>query len=243
MRPCLLIPNYDHGSTMKDLLASLENLGLECIVVDDGSGAATQQILRALDERYSWVRVVMLPENRGKGEALRTGYRLAHSLGFTHAVQLDADGQHDAIDVPLFLEIAEQRPDALLLGMPSFENASRVRLYGRLLSCFWVWIETLSFEIRDPLCGLRSMPLGPTLGVLERTPCGDRMDFDPEIAVRLFWASVPVVNVPCRVRYFADGLSHFDFLWDNVRMTRLHVRLFFGMVTRLPWLLRRRSRN
>lgn len=243
MNPCLLIPNYNHGSTMGEVLASLEPLGLPCIVVDDGSSGSTKETLQELGGRFPWVHLETFSKNRGKGAALRTGYRVADGLGFTHTLQLDADGQHDASDLPGLLEAAEHQPEALVLGVPTFHNAPRSRLFGRRISCFWVWVETCTLEIRDPLCGLRCVPLKPTLRVLRRIPCGDRMDFDPEIVVRLFWEGTPIVNVPCRVRYSADGISHFDLVWDNVRMTWLHTRLFFGMTTRLPMLIHRRMRR
>jgi hypothetical protein len=153
---------------------------------------------------------------------------------------LDADGQHRPADVPLLLAAAQARPDALVLGVPNFEGAMPLsRRYGRLLSSFWVWVETLSVAIRDPLCGFRCLPLLPTVALLARSPLGDRMDFDPEIIVRLHWAGVPTVNVPVRVRYFADGISHFRPLRDNALISWAHTRLVFGMLWRLPWLLAR----
>jgi hypothetical protein len=153
-------------------------------------------------------------------------------------IQLDADGQHDPADVPLFLDAARARPEALVLGVPRFEGPMPLaRRYGRLLSCFWVWVETLSLAIRDPLCGFRCLPLAPTVALLGRSPLGDRMDFDPELVVRLGWAGVPIVNVPVRVRYFSDGLSHFQPLRDNALISWAHTRLVFGMLWRLPGLL------
>jgi hypothetical protein len=122
-------------------------------------------------------------------------------------------------------------------------TAPRSRLIGRQLSRFWVHVETLSRQISDPLCGFRCLPLDPTVALLARHPLGDRMDFDPEIAVRLVWEGLDVVNVPTRVRYFADGVSHFQLLHDNVRISWAHTRLVFGMLRRLRRLLaRRRSR-
>jgi glycosyltransferase involved in cell wall biosynthesis len=208
-------------------------------VIDDGSGAETRDVLRTLARRHPWVRVETRPENGGKGAALKTGYRLAAKLGFSHALQLDADGQHDVADLPRLLEAAKREPDTLVLGMPSFEGIPRSRHYGRWISCFWVWVETCSMEIRDPLCGVRCMPLDATLRVIDQVECGDRMDFDPEIAVRLVWAGIRARSVPCRVRYPADGVSHFDLWRDNLRITSLHTRLFLGMFPRAPGLLLR----
>jgi glycosyltransferase involved in cell wall biosynthesis len=237
---CVLIPIYNHESTIGTVLEELAPFGLPCLIVDDGSDRSTQTVLEGLALRFPWVSIERLPQNSGRGAALRHGYFLAARRGFTHAIQLDADGQHRPADVPLLLAAARARPDALVLGVPDFEGAMPLsRRYGRLLSSFWVWVETLSVAIRDPLCGLRCLPLASTVALLARSPLGDRMDFDPEIIVRLHWAGVPMVNVPVRVRYFADGVSHFRPLRDNALISWAHTRLVFGMLWRLPRLLAR----
>jgi len=244
VKPCLLIPIYDHGDTIASVIDSLEYLDLPCLVIDDGSGAETRRELERLDGAYPWVRVEHRAENGGRGAALRTGYRLAAELGMTHAIQLDADLQHDARDVPRFLEAAHKNPEALILGEPIFdESAPAIRIHGRKLSQWLVWLETMSFDIHDPLCGFRCFPLESTLRLLERDPLGDRMDFDPEIIVRLFWAGVPVINVPTRVRYHEGGLSHFDMLRDNLRIAGVHTRLVFGAASRVQTLRERARRD
>jgi glycosyltransferase involved in cell wall biosynthesis len=241
VNPCLLITIYNHGDTIGAVLEALEPLDLRCLIVDDGSDEATQKILDRLDSACPWVRLERHSRNGGRGAALKTGYRLAVRLGYTHVLQIDADGQHPTGDVPVVLDAARRRPDALVLGFPVFgENAPRLRRFGHWISRFWVWIETCSFAIRDPLCGLRCMPLAPTVRVIERLRCGDHMDFDPEIAVRLVWEGVPVVNVPTRVRYPPGGISHFRLFRDNVRISWLHTRLFLGMLPRAPRLFARR---
>lgn len=240
MNPCVLISIYDHGSTIGGVVDGLEPLGLRCLIVDDGSGEPTREVLRELDARHAWVRTERLSPNGGRGPALRFGYRLAAELGHTHAVQLDADGQHDLADVPAFLEAARRDPYALVLGSPIFdEEAPAARRYGHWLSRFWVWVETFSLEIADPLCGMRCVPLEPTLRVLDDVPCGDRMDFDPELAVRLVWEGLRVVNVRTRIRYPEGGISHFDMVRDNARMSWLHTRLFLQMLPRSGRLLAR----
>jgi glycosyltransferase involved in cell wall biosynthesis len=239
VKPCLLIPNYNHGATMPALLETLAPLGLPCLIVDDGSGPETQAMLEELERKHDWVQMHRRPRNGGKGAALRTGFLWAEALGFTHALQIDADGQHAATDVPRLLDAAKSAPRAMVLGVPIFEHAPAGRRYGHWVSCVWVWIETWSFDIRDPLCGLRCMPLDSVLRVLRRTSCGDRMDFDVEIAVRVFWEGAPVLSVPVRVRYFAGGLSHFDLLRDNLRISWAHTRLCLGMLWRWPRLLAR----
>ena len=117
MNPCLLIPIYDHKDPIGGVVASLAGHGLRCFIVDDGSDEATQEVLRALEAANSWVRIYRRKHNGGRGAALKTGYRLAAQSGFSHAIQLDADGQHDAADVPRFLEEIERDPSALVLGV------------------------------------------------------------------------------------------------------------------------------
>ena len=227
MKPCLLVPIYDHGATIGRVLDGLAGSGLPILLVDDGSGEETAAAIERAAAPYPQVRLLRHARNLGRGAALRTGYRAAAQQGFTHAVQLDADAQHDPDDVPRFLEAAAKEPEALVCGRPIFdESVQRARLWGRQISRVWVWIETASFAIADPLCGFRCMPLRATLEILETESCGDHMEFDTEIAVRLVWHGAPVVNVPTRVRYYADGVSHFDLWRDNARISRMHARLF-----------------
>jgi hypothetical protein len=156
-------------------------------------------------------------------------------------VQIDADGQHDARDIPRFLAEAEVYPQALVLGKPSFgEDAPLSRRLGRRISQFWVWVETLSLAIGDPLMGFRIYPVRTVVALMEQHHLGSHMDFDPEIAVRFYWTGVPIRNVATTVIYPEDGSSHFQVVRDNMRLCWLHTRLFFGMLRRMPGLLRRR---
>jgi hypothetical protein len=192
-------------------------------------------VLDDLEARHGAVTVHHRPRNGGRGAALKTGYRLAFERGFSHALQLDADGQHHAPDVPAFLAAMESAPEALVLGAPVFdETAPRSRLYGRQLSRVMVWLTTLSFDVNDPLCGFRGIPLAPTLARLDDVATGDHMEFDPELVIQLHWAGVPVRNVPTEVVYRQGGLSHFDTVRDNARLSWVYTRAIGGMLLRLP---------
>jgi hypothetical protein len=171
------------------------------------------------------------------------GFREAARLGASHVLQIDADGQHDATDIPRFLQAAQAAPDAVINGAPVYDaSVPKGRLYGRYLTHVWVWINTLSFAIRDSMCGFRVYPLAPVLKLIDEEFVGQRMDFDPEIVVRLHWRGVGIENLATPVRYPSDGVSHFDVWRDNVRISRMHTRLFFGMLRRLPRLARRALR-
>src|ERR1700675_437801 len=230
-RPCVLIPVYNHEGTLVWLLDRLKSSGLPCILVDDGSDAACRETLVSLRQREAaWVRLVRHGANQGKGAAVMTGLRVAAGEGFTHAMQIDADAQHSPDDIPKFLEAARRTPRAMIAGYPLFDaSVPKARLYGRYATHVWVWINTLSLEIRDAMCGFRVYPIAPTLALADKVRLGTRMEFDMEVIVRLFWEGVPVVNLPTPVTYRADNVSHFRLWRDNLRISRMHARLFFGM--------------
>ena len=226
MTPCILIPCYNHAGPLAAVLARLAEYGLPCLLIDDGSEPVAAAALDALAARYPWVTLLRHPHNQGKGGAVMTGLRRAHELGFSHALQVDADGQHDLADIPALLAEADKHPAALVSGRPLYDDSvPKGRLYGRYITHVWVWIETLSFAIKDSMCGFRVYPLAPTCALLERVALGRRMDFDTEVMVRLFWQGVPVRFVPLRVIYPEQGLSHFDLWRDNLRISLMHTRL------------------
>jgi glycosyltransferase involved in cell wall biosynthesis len=241
--PLILVPVYDHAHAIGPMLERLLSHGLPCLLVDDGSGAECAQVLDTLAARHpDQVRLLRLHPNQGKGAAVMAGLRAAGENGHSHVLQIDADGQHDAADVPAFRARARQEPEVVVNGRPRYDaSVPRGRLYGRYATHVWVWINTLSFEIRDSMCGFRVYPLSPTLDLLRRERIGQRMDFDTEILVRLHWQGVRVRNLETRVTYPSDGVSHFDVWRDNVRISRMHARLFFGMLARLPRLLARKA--
>jgi len=238
--PWILIPIYDHGTTIEGVIDELAPHGLPCVIVDDGSGPATRAVLDRLARRCDWIVLERLEANTGKGAALRRGFRVARERGATHVIHLDADGQHEIADVPRFVDAIRRDPDALVLGKPIFDDSvPRARLASRQLSRGIVWLCTLSFAIDDPLCGFRAVPLVPTVEVLETEDLGDRMEFEPGLAVVLYWSGIPVRNLPTRVRYLPGGLSHFDSVRDTARMAKLYAHLLGRMIPRAGRLLSR----
>jgi glycosyltransferase involved in cell wall biosynthesis len=242
--PCAVVPIYNHGQTIAATANALAGYGLPVLIVDDGSDAGTRAILDTLVDGREDLRLIRLPVNGGKGAALSAGFLAAYEAGYSHVLQIDADGQHDTADVPRFLAEAKNSPDAMVCGRPIYdESVPRTRLYGRYLTHACVWAETLSFDIQDSMCGYRLYPLEATRAEIARKPLPTRMDFDTEIAVRLFWRGVPVRNLPTRVIYPENGLSHFRMWRDNARITAMHTRLLLGMLPRAPHLLLRKFKS
>lgn len=245
MRVCAVVPVYNHGAAVGAVVAALRGHSLPCLLVDDGSEPGCAAVLDALAADASGaIRLLRLPENQGKGGAMMAGLRAARDQGYSHALQIDADGQHDAADIPEFLRRAQARPDHLICGIPRFDDSvPRGRLYGRYVTHVWVWINTLSLQIRDSMCGFRVYPLAPTVALIDAVSIGKRMDFDVEILVRLYWRGLVIENLPTRVHYPTDGLSHFQVWRDNLLISRMHAKLFFGMLWRAPLLLWRNLRR
>ena len=239
-----VVPVYNHGETVGDVVATLRGYGLPVILVDDGSDTFTARILDTIVSTKqafgTSVKLVRLPENRGKGAAVMTGIHSAYGYGASHVLQVDADGQHGLEVVPRFLDASAQNPDAIIAGSPLYDAmVPCLRFYASRLALVLVWINTLSRRIAGPMCGFRLYPLTKMMAILPTMTHARHMNFDSEIAVRLDWENVPFVNLPVAIRYPLGGLSHFRVVRDSLRILAMHVRLFFGMIRRLPDLLSR----
>lgn len=241
MSNCFVIPIYNHHETIADTVAALLPYQLPIIIADDGSDHTTKTALANLVAQYPLVDVITLPINAGKGAAVTAALNHAHTQGLSHALQIDADGQHDTTDIPTFWHLSQQYPQGLISGAPQYDDSMpRSRRIGRKITHFWVHIETLSFDIQDSMLGLRIYPVAETVKLLRAVKLGQRMDFDIEIMVRLYWQGIPVYFIPTKVVYPQGGRSHFNLLRDNWLISKMHTRLFFGMLWRAPSLLKRK---
>ncbi|HZP91916.1 MAG TPA: glycosyltransferase family 2 protein [Burkholderiales bacterium] len=242
----VLIPSYNTGDRVLETARAARRHWKPVWVVIDGSTDGSTEKLRAMAASDPGLRVLALPRNQGKGAAILHGLREAAALGFTHALTMDADGQHPADRIPAFMAESARRPEALVLGRPLFDaSAPAVRVLGRRVSNWFAHLETLWSGIGDSLYGFRVYPLRALLEVMEKQRWMRRFDFDVEAAVRLVWAGTPPVNLDAPVRYFSaqeGGVSHFHYLRDNALLTWMHARLFLGFLGRLPALLARRLR-
>ncbi|GAB1256020.1 glycosyltransferase family 2 protein [Aurantivibrio plasticivorans] len=239
--PCVIIPVYNHEHAIENVVLGVLNHHLPIVLVNDGSSPECVKVLVELADKHADCVLVSLPENRGKGGAVKAGIREAWMRGYSHALQVDADGQHNLNDLPSFLAVAQKSPSIIVSGCPVYdETVPTVRFYARYLTHIWVIINSLSLQIKDSMCGLRVYPLAAVCRLIDEEFLGNRMDFDPELLVRWVWRGGEVTNIETHVRYPADGVSHFQLFQDNVLITKMHTRLFFGMLARLPRLIWRK---
>jgi glycosyltransferase involved in cell wall biosynthesis len=240
----ILIPSYNTGGGVLQTVWDARQIWQPVWVVVDGSTDGTLEALRALAREDPAIRVLALPRNQGKGAAILHGLREAMAAGYTHALTMDADGQHPTDKILEFMAASQASPDALILGLPVFDaSAPRVRVHGRKLSNLCTDLETLGAGIGDSLYGFRVYPIEPLRDIMERQPWMRRFDFDAEAAVRLCWRGIRPINLAAPVRYFRPeegGVSHFNYLRDNVLLTWMHIRLILESLIRLPVLLGRR---
>lgn len=241
----VLLPAYNTGPRLRDVVAEALRHWQPVLVVIDGSTDGSALAVQELAKTEPALTVLVLPRNSGKGAAVLAGAQAAVARGFTHALVMDADGQHPAGSIAEFMAASVRQPEALVLGQPIFPaNIPAERLHGRKLSVGLVHLELLGAGIADPLFGFRVYPLAPLLATLGPRRGGRRYDFDTEAAVRLAWAGVPPRNLPAPVRYFSraeGGVSHFHYLRDNTTLVWMHTRLIVELLFwRWPALLRHR---
>jgi glycosyltransferase involved in cell wall biosynthesis len=242
----VILPSYNTGPRLRDVIVEVLAHWQPVLVAIDGSTDGSERPLLALAKTEPGLNVLVLPRNSGKGAAVLAGAAWARERGYTHALTMDADGQHVAEHIAEFMEISQAQPDALVLGRPIFPaNIPRERLHGRKISVALVHAALLGRGIDDPLFGFRIYPIAPLLEELGARETGRRYDFDTEAAVRLCWRGVRPLNIPAPVRYFSKaegGVSHFHYVRDNLTLAGMHSRLIGGMLLRVPTLLRHRRR-
>lgn len=243
----VLIPSYNPGVKLEETVrGALAQWAPVWVVVDGSTDGSTARLLAmaANDDR---LRVLVLPRNVGKGAAVLHGIELAAAQGFTHALTMDSDGQHPAHLIPDFMAASQGQPAAMVLGVPVFAaDAPRLRVNGRKVSNGWADLETLWAGVGDSLFGFRVYPIDPLRKVMAGQRWMRRFDFDPEAVVRMCWRGVKPINLPATVRYFRPdegGVSHFNYLRDNLLLSWMHSRLLVGFVVRLPLLIARRIRG
>ena len=235
-RYCVIIPTYNNSGTVADVVERALKVCPDVIVVNDGSTDNTEAELCGIN-----VMVLNHETNMGKGKALKTGLRYAGMNGFTHAVTLDADGQHFPEDIPVLLEASAQHPGDVIVGCRNLtsENMPRGNTFANRFSNFWFRLQTAR-KLDDTQSGFRVYPLDALHGMGLVT---SRYEAELEILVYAAWHGVDVQGVPVRVWYAPEGerVSHFRPFWDFFRISILNTILCFGaLLVGLPLALLRK---
>jgi glycosyltransferase involved in cell wall biosynthesis len=243
----VVIPSYDTGPKVYETVNAARAAWQPVFVVVDGSRDGTAEGLQQMAARDPGLHVWVLPRNQGKGAAVLRGIEEARAAGFTHALTMDADGQHPADLIPAFMQASRERPGAMILGRPVFDaSAPLLRVRGRRVSNWWTNLETLGAGVADSLYGFRVYPIDALLAVMHGQRWMRRFDFDTEAVVRLAWRGIKPVNRDAPVKYLSaeeGGVSHFRYVRDNALLTWMHTRLMIGFVLRLPLLVWRRAKG
>lgn len=215
-RPIWIVPCYRHETSLRAFVPQLLATHLPVLVIDDGNEPPIQPI--------DGVHLIRSEQNSGKGAALALGAQWAAREGYTHIVQIDADGQHTVADAMAMIEAARADPETLYSGFPIYDaSVPKSREKGRAVTRFFIWLET-GLAREDGLCGCRVYPLATFLHVIERVR-SRRMGFDVEVIVKWAWAKGAIKQFPVHVCYPLDGISNFRMLHDNLSFFALHSRL------------------
>jgi glycosyltransferase involved in cell wall biosynthesis len=241
MNTCVVIPTYNNNGALVDVIETTLQQGFPLIVVNDGSTDNTAEILNSYVSRLT---LVSYPENKGKGFALQQGFAKAYEDGFSYAVTLDSDGQHNPENIRLFVEKLNETGEAVIIGNRNIVagNVPVKSSFGRKFSNFWFWIETWR-KCRDTQSGFRLYPLKP---LMKKRFYTNRFEFEIESLVRLAWDGVPVEEVDIPAIYFpADKrVSHFRPGVDFFRISVLNsVLVILAYLWFLPYMFFRRMKN
>ena len=230
---CVIIPSYENAGTVADIVGRALNYCSDVIVVNDGSTDSTDKVLSGMD-----ITLVSYPVNKGKGHALREGFRKARQMGFSKAVTLDADGQHFPEDIPVLVEALSSDPNAMIIGSRSLnnENMPQGNSFANKFSNFWFTVQTAK-SLPDTQTGFRLYQLDK-LGNLRLLT--SRYEAELELLVFQCWKGVSMIPVPIQVYYppKEERVSHFRPGWDFTRISILNTFLcILALVYGLPSVL------
>ena len=213
----VLIPVYNHGNTVAQVVCEAQALGATVVVVDDGCTDHSAEEARA-----AGATVLVHQTNQGKAAGLLTGMRWAQEHGYSRVFTIDADGQHPSDEIPTLLAASEKAPEAVIIGRRDMSVAPRANRFGRWMSNAGVWCCS-GKKVGDSQSGMRIYPLPLSL---QLPVSAHGYTFEVEILVRAAWAGTPIIPVDVRVIYPDDRITHFHRLRDNSLFTRVFIRLF-----------------
>ncbi len=219
LKCCVLIPTYNNEKTLQKVIESVLAYTSNAIIINDGSTDSTSNIL----EIFPNLSQIHFQKNKGKGMALRAGFKKAFSDGFDYAITIDSDGQHYADDIPIFVNELKKNEKTLLIGSRNMAHKSvpKNSSFGNKFSNFWFWAET-GIKLNDTQSGFRLYPLK----VMDEIPFyTSKFEFEIESIVKASWRGVEVKNVPIKVLYNDERVSHFRPYKDFVRISVLNTWL------------------
>lgn len=218
---CVIIPTYNNAGTISDVISGVKKYITKIIVVDDGSTDETAKILNETDS----IKVITFPENKGKGAAIRKGFRYALEEGYDYAITIDSDGQHFPEDIPDFLNTIEDNPGSLIIGSRNIQadGMPSKNTFANKFSNFWYWAET-NQKLPDTQSGFR---LYPIYSYQKSRFFTNRFEFEIEVLVRSAWSNIKVIPIPIQVHYAPEGerVTHFRPLPDFTRISLLNTIL------------------
>lgn len=222
LKCCVIIPTYNNSKTLKKVLEGVLEYTGDVIVINDGSTDGTSQILSGFPQ----LKQVHFPNNRGKGTALREGFKLADELGFHFAISIDSDGQHFPDDIPVLMRALneEKHKNVLYIGSRNMGQVDvpKKSSFGNRFSNFWFWIET-GVKLQDTQSGYRLYPISAIRNLRLFTK---KFELEIEVIVKAAWSGVQVKNIPIKVSYDAlDRVSHFRPFTDFTRISILNTYL------------------
>jgi glycosyltransferase involved in cell wall biosynthesis len=231
----VLIPSFNTGQLLEPTVAAALACWRPVWVVIDGSTDDSAAAVDAIAQTNPALHVFHLPSNRGKGEAVRFGLTAAEASGFTHALIMDADGQHPPESISAFMSMSAASPEAVIMGLPVFgADAPWIRVVSRRLCNACAALVTLR-RVGDTLFGFRVYPIAELLSVMRASQGMRRFDFDPEAVIRLVWDGTPLIHLPTLVRYPSrtdGGVSHFNYVLDNLLLIGMYLRLSLDAMLR-----------
>ncbi len=220
---CVIIPTYNNQNTLARVIDGVLEYTNDILLINDGSTDNTPQIL----SNYQGLEIITFQENKGKGEALKAGFKKANSLGYKYAITIDSDGQHYPNDFPVFLselEKQDKKEPLLLIGSRKMDDPTvpGKSSFGNKFSNFWYYVET-GIKLTDTQSGFRLYPLEEVSKLKLYTT---KFELEIEVIVKLAWNQVTVRNVPIKVLYDEnERVTHFRPFRDFTRISILNTWL------------------